>query len=994
MKCNSRCILSILTILLTALTAKAAVNNTFYYDGKAYAITSANDRTVSLTNYYYTGINGTITNYYNVVYTGNIVIPSVAMDGSIAYTVTGIATDAFKYGSGVTSITIPATVTSISNNAFPDKMSALNDMILEDGDAALSINNNQTINRGSIKNWYIGRNITKEGYTIDDSANDNFWFTFFENAESIVVGDNVTKLYNRQFYNCKKLKTVELGSGLSAIPSELFQGAENLESVNIPNGVTIIEQGAFGGCDKLSEISIPSSVLTVKPAFSKNASDAIFTKFTIEDSDTPITFEWSGYSAICPIQTLYIGRNVNNTSSTTSPFSKAVNVTFGNHVTAISNKLLYKSTVETVTFSNHIETIGEYAFYESNKLKVLELPESVKEIQKNAFRNCDMLETITLNEGLETIGENAFYSCDLLKSIVIPASVSNIGSSAFSYVSLQKVEVSWVTPIVIASNVFSSSTYSNATLLVPGGTVKKYQATATWNKFANIVPTAIGVNMTATAGGSIRLGDDVVSNGTKLLQVEPNSVLTFLITPENTHYLESVTVNGEDMTAQVANGQLTPSDLSEDLEIVATFTAKPFYTVTATALGGGTATVGDASVMWGNGTIVTLIPNEGHELKSVTVNNVNKTSEVSDGVLTLNDIRENKNIVANFQIKTFSISETHNTGGNVQLSSNSAQWGSNVTVTISPDDDHILAKCDVNGIDVTDNVTDGQYTITVKESTVVDVTFTAKPYYYSVTATVSGGGTAVVGSTSVMRGHSTTVTLTPDEGYVLKSVTVNNIDKTSEVVEGVLALDNIQENKNVVAAFDVITASITLAKATGGTYCPTMDLDFSGVTGLKAYIAVGFNPDEGVVWIMRVDYVPANEGIMIKGTPGTYDIPYHKTGFHYNNMLVGSHVKRTLPVEENGYYNYVLKDGLFCPSNGSASVGVNKAYLRIPTSWVDSSPSAVRELTMEEVADPTGIVNNPNNMQFDVHYYNLNGQRIEHLKKGLFIKNGKKIMVR
>ena len=173
-----------------------------------------------------------------------------------------------------------------------------------------------------------------------------------------------------------------------------------------------------------------------------------------------------------------------------------------------------------------------------------------------------------------------------------------------------------------------------------------------------------------------------------------------------------------------------------------------------------------------------------------------------------------------------------------------------------------------------------------------------------------------------------------------------------------------------------------------------MDLDFSGVTGLKAYIAVGFNPDEGVVWIMRVDYVPANEGIMIKGTPGTYDIPYHKTGFHYNNMLVGSHVKRTLPVEENGYYNYVLKDGLFCPSNGSASVGVNKAYLRIPTSWVDSSPSAVRELTMEEVADPTGIVNNPNNMQFDVHYYNLNGQRIEHLKKGLFIKNGKKIMVR
>lgn len=190
------------------------------------------------------------------------------------------------------------------------------------------------------------------------------------------------------------------------------------------------------------------------------------------------------------------------------------------------------------------------------------------------------------------------------------------------------------------------------------------------------------------------------------------------------------------------------------------------------------------------------------------------------------------------------------------------------------------------------------------------------------------------------------------------------------------------------------TESITLAKATGGTYCPGMDLDFSDVSGLKAYIAVGFNPDEGVVWIMRVNYVPANEGIMIKGTPGTYDVPYRQTSFHYNNLLMGSHDKRTLPVEEDGYYNYVLKNGLFCPSDGSASVGVNKAYLRIPTSWVASSPSLGRELMIEDIDDPTGITNVQNNADSRARYYNLNGQRIEHPQKGLYIRNGKKVMIR
>ena len=64
-----------------------------------------------------------------------------------------------------------------------------------------------------------------------------------------------------------------------------------------------------------------------------------------------------------------------------------------------------------------------------------------------------------------------------------------------------------------------------------------------------------------------------------------------------------------------------------------------------------------------------------------------------------------------------------------------------------------------------------------------------------------------------------------------------------------------------------LPASITLNKAQG-TYCFDEDLDFSGVEGIRAYVASGFNPETGTLLLMHVDEVPANTGLLIKGTAG------------------------------------------------------------------------------------------------------------------------------
>ena len=180
-----------------------------------------------------------------------------------------------------------------------------------------------------------------------------------------------------------------------------------------------------------------------------------------------------------------------------------------------------------------------------------------------------------------------------------------------------------------------------------------------------------------------------------------------------------------------------------------------------------------------------------------------------------------------------------------------------------------------------------------------------------------------------------------------------------------------------------------------GTYCSEYDLDFTDVSGIRAYVACGFNPTTGIVFIMRVTEVPANTGILIKGTPGTYSIPLKDTDMYYKNMFKGTMTSITIPATEDGYKNYVLgSDKLFHGSLGGSTLTANRAYLQIPLSAVGGNSNAPEFIVLEE-DNVTGIVAPENTKQMDDgETYNLNGQRVVSPKKGLYIKNGKKVLIR
>lgn len=191
-------------------------------------------------------------------------------------------------------------------------------------------------------------------------------------------------------------------------------------------------------------------------------------------------------------------------------------------------------------------------------------------------------------------------------------------------------------------------------------------------------------------------------------------------------------------------------------------------------------------------------------------------------------------------------------------------------------------------------------------------------------------------------------------------------------------------------------ADITITAAGKTTYCSSNSLDFTNVEGVKAYLALGFSPSTGVVFLTRVNKIPAGVGFMIFGKEGQYEVPFCETDITYANLMVGTKSETTVASTADGKTNYVLANGadgvMFYLAN-DAVVPANKAYLSIP-SPVMNTPAKVIRLGFEDDMT-TGIlrVEDMTN-KTDNKIYGLDGRRKASLSSGFNIVNGKKIYVK
>ena len=284
------------------------------------------------------------------------------------------------------------------------------------------------------------------------------------------------------------------------------------------------------------------------------------------------------------------------------------------------------------------------------------------------------------------------------------------------------------------------------------------------------------------------------------------------------------------------------------------------------------------------------------------------------------------------------------------------------------------------------------------------VALTDNDQSYKMTVTATGKGSVVYSGSTVTNGSQlfyvraedgAVLTLTPDAGYALEFIKVNGDDKTAEVSSGQLTIDELTADLTVSVKFryDGETKDLTVGSAGMATFCSSDALDFSEVSGIKAYVASGFKPSNGKLLLMHVDEVPAGTGLLIKGEPGTYSIPVKSTDYYYLNLLTPVFAATTVPEQSGGYTNYVLAngpDGLLFYRSADASLAANRAYLQIPATAAGARPYVEWEMS-DEQATPISTVRGEEQSSV---YYNLQGQRVERPSKGIYIKNGKKVFVK
>ena len=187
--------------------------------------------------------------------------------------------------------------------------------------------------------------------------------------------------------------------------------------------------------------------------------------------------------------------------------------------------------------------------------------------------------------------------------------------------------------------------------------------------------------------------------------------------------------------------------------------------------------------------------------------------------------------------------------------------------------------------------------------------------------------------------------------------------------------------------------SLTLGKE-WTTLTSAYNLDFSGVEGLTAY-AAKYNEANDAVALTPVKKVKAHKGLILKGEAGkTYTLPIlasNEEGLDEatDNQLVDCVDAVWSTGRDNDYF---LSNGEFVKSDNDGWALPGKSFLYISSGRVNKSESPLRVYVDNTATAIDGITNNP--VVKDDAYYNLQGIKVQRPQHGVFIHNGKKVVLK
>lgn len=375
-------------------------------------------------------------------YEGDLVLPETVTYKEVTYTLTTICSGAFNGCNKLESVSIPATITAIEEEAFYScspriECKAMTPPICVSR-SFYNVSGKVYIPEGTLELYQAATGWKDITYLIDaayvpDFTVDGVTYTQLgKESVGVIFIEPVSIDGNGRWISELVLPATIEHEGityrLTEICSTGLSGSSWLRSIVIPDGVAAIRSYAFGNCRSLRKVTIPKDITNIDYG----------------------TFEW------CPIDTMIVksmtpprvwddralGDNYMDNGVLIIPTGS-----LESYMNAQDWQDFYKIEEES-GYSNVFEVDGvHYKMYsvEDSVVTVVGasaseiiIPDSVvydknyavKVIGNSAFSGNTELESVVISEGVTTLGSSAFADCSNLRSISIPSTLVN---GNFSY---------------------------------------------------------------------------------------------------------------------------------------------------------------------------------------------------------------------------------------------------------------------------------------------------------------------------------------------------------------------------------------------------------------------------------------------------------------------------------------------------------------------------------------------------------------------------------
>lgn len=295
----------------------------------------------------------------------------------------------------------------------------------------------------SVANTKIGPTVVYKGVTMN--VKDIKPYLAYNNKyiKTLTI-DNNGELADYTFTDCSNLQTVIYGERVNRIGKGAFSGCKNLTSLTtsekttisnvlcISKNVNMIDDYAFKGCEAIKNVLFMDSDAELKLGAN------YIVDYYYNETGTPLFSD-------CPLDSVYIGRNID-----------------------------YNSTKQ----------YGYSPFYRNTSLRAVKITDRETEISDNEFYGCTNLQRVVIGDGVTAIGKWAFSGCQSLKYFAFGSQVATIGQEAFSDCStVIEISSKAATPPVCGTQALDDINKWECKLYVPDGCMAVYQEADQWKDF-------------------------------------------------------------------------------------------------------------------------------------------------------------------------------------------------------------------------------------------------------------------------------------------------------------------------------------------------------------------------------------------------------------------------------------------------------------------------------------------------------------------------------